>query len=101
VGEAGGAGLPVIKALPHDALADLGGLRAGWPAGGGSPAPLAYLLIDTRVKPAVSGDGQASRTAGGGVFGGSGKVFDWTLLERHPLPLPYFLAGGLGPHNLA
>ena len=28
-------------------------------------------------------------------------TFDWNLLKRHPLPLPYFLAGGLGPHNLA
>jgi phosphoribosylanthranilate isomerase len=96
---AGDAGLPVIKALPHSALADLGGLKAGWPAAGASPSPLEYLLVDTHVKPASRGGTAAS--AAGGVFGGSGEAFDWSLLERHPLPLPYFLAGGLGPHNLA
>ncbi len=31
---------------------------------------------------------------------GFGKVFDWQLLDR-PLPRPYFLAGGLGVHNVA
>lgn len=30
--------------------------------------------------------------------GGTGTVFDWSLL-RH-IKRPYFLAGGLGPHNL-
>lgn len=118
----GGPGLQVIKALPHTALADLGGLRAGWPAGGASPAPLEYLLVDTHVKPAATGVETAApaagaagspggaaaspaitdaSAAGAGIFGGSGKAFDWTLLERHALPLPCFLAGGLGPHNLA
>lgn len=32
---------------------------------------------------------------------GSGKVFDWKLLsEIRTLPLPFFLAGGLNPHNV-
>jgi phosphoribosylanthranilate isomerase len=102
-GAAGGAGLRIIKAVPHTALADLGGLRAGWPAGGVSPAPLEYLLVDTQVKAPATGleAGAAETAAGAGVFGGSGQAFDWTLLERHALPLPCFLAGGLGPHNLA
>lgn len=30
---------------------------------------------------------------------GSGETFDWSLLEG--VSRPYFLAGGLGPHNLA
>lgn len=72
--------IPVIKAIPHDRLADAGGMHA-------ATSPLAYFLVDTQ--------------AGAGGFGGSGKTFDWSLLARHPLPLPYFLAGGLGPHNLA
>ena len=81
--------IPVIKAIPHTRLADLGGLREGLEAAikRGEPSPLAFFLVDTQ--------------AGGKGFGGSGKTFDWTLLKRHPLPLPYFLAGGLGPHNLA
>ncbi len=103
--------LPVIKALPHTRLADLGGLRPGLQApaavgaepaagaaapasrgpGSASHGPLAYLLVDT----------QAKASAGEAGFGGSGQVFDWGLLAAHPLPLPLFLAGGLGPGNLA
>lgn len=83
--------LPVIKAIPHDRLADLGGLAES--TGLERFPPLAYFLVDTQAAPAGS--------QGQGGFGGSGKTFDWGLLARHPLPLPYFLAGGLGPHNLA
>lgn len=83
--------IPVIKALPHTRIADLGGLedrisKAAPPANGA----LEYLLIDTQVKAGPEDAG----------FGGSGHSFDWDLLRRHPLPLPFFLAGGLGPHNL-
>ena len=28
--------------------------------------------------------------------GGSGKVFNWALLEKYTLELPYFLSGGIG-----
>jgi phosphoribosylanthranilate isomerase len=80
--------VPVIKAIPHTRLADLGGMPAGPLASAKQAAPLAYFLIDTQVSP------------GSGGFGGTGKIFDWKLLTQHPLPLPYFLAGGLGPDNL-
>lgn len=30
------------------------------------------------------------------VHGGSGKVFDWQLLEKYQLDKPYFLSGGIG-----
>ncbi len=87
--------LPVIKAIPHDRLSDLAGLadpNALEGPKGLAPgvSPLAYFLIDTQAAP--------SAQAG---FGGSGRTFDWGLLAKHPLPLPYFLAGGLGPQNLA
>lgn len=80
--------VPVIKAIPHTRLADWGGLRPGLEAAlasGAGPGPLAYFLVDT---------------AAGGEFGGTGKAFDWDLLRAHPLPLPFFLAGGLGPENI-
>lgn len=32
---------------------------------------------------------------------GDGRVFDWALLAERPLGRPYFLAGGLGPDNVA
>jgi phosphoribosylanthranilate isomerase len=37
----------------------------------------------------------------GGRTGGTGRPFDWGLLRRIRLPRPFFLAGGLGPENLA
>lgn len=83
--------VPVIKAVPHDRLADLGGLRPALAdAASAAAARLAYLLVDTQAQGAA---GQA--------FGGTGLAFDWGLLAAHPLPRPLFLAGGLGPHNLA
>lgn len=38
--------------------------------------------------------------AAGGGSGGTGVAFDWSLLPFNP-PHPWFLAGGLGPHNVA
>jgi phosphoribosylanthranilate isomerase len=79
--------LPVIKAIPHTRLADWGGLRPGLEAAraAGETTPLAYFLVDT---------------AAAGAFGGTGQAFDWGLLRANPLPLPFFLAGGIGPENL-
>jgi phosphoribosylanthranilate isomerase len=33
--------------------------------------------------------------------GGNGKPFDWTILSGRLVPLPWFLAGGLTPDNVA
>ena len=33
-------------------------------------------------------------------YGGSGKAFDWKMLEKYTLSKPFFLSGGLGLHNL-
>ncbi len=74
--------LPVIKAIPHTRLEDYGGLKAEWNSRQNPPC---YFLVDTQS---------------GNAFGGSGQTFDWSLLQSHPLPRPYFLAGGLGPDNI-
>lgn len=84
--------VPVIKAIPHDRLADLGGLRDGLSRASTGSHPLAFFLVDTQAN--------AESRQGPGAFGGTGRVFDWSLLGKFPLPLPYFLAGGLGGHNL-
>lgn len=34
---------------------------------------------------------------GSGHWGGSGHKFDWNLLTRYPLDIPFFLSGGLRP----
>ncbi|MCW1962818.1 phosphoribosylanthranilate isomerase [Chryseobacterium viscerum] len=46
--------------------------------------PITYYLFDT--------DGKA--------FGGTGKQFDWTLLNDLKIPLPYFLSGGISEENI-
>lgn len=35
-----------------------------------------------------------------GGYGGHGKTFDWTLLEKYPLDKPFLLAGGIDLSNL-
>lgn len=32
--------------------------------------------------------------------GGSGKKFDWSLLDKYKLDVPYFLSGGIGPESV-
>ncbi len=32
--------------------------------------------------------------------GGSGKTFDWTVLNKYTLDIPFFLSGGISPENL-
>lgn len=76
--------LPVIKAIPQDRIGDWGGLKAGWEKYPGKQPE--YFLVD-------------SKTDKG--FGGTGTAFDWRLLLEGNLPVPFFLAGGIGPQNLA
>ncbi|MCA8829650.1 phosphoribosylanthranilate isomerase [Hymenobacter pini] len=33
--------------------------------------------------------------------GGNGTAFNWQLLKQYTLPVPYFLAGGIGPEHAA
>jgi len=75
-------GLPVMKALPIAKRADL------------SPIHLYakvsdWLLFDARAPR------QATRP------GGLGKPFDWRLLEKLDLGLPFMLSGGLDAGNVA
>jgi phosphoribosylanthranilate isomerase len=34
------------------------------------------------------------------IHGGSGKTFDWTILEKYKLDIPFFLSGGISLENL-
>ncbi|WP_430814556.1 phosphoribosylanthranilate isomerase [Carboxylicivirga sp. RSCT41] len=43
-----------------------------------------YFLFDTQTK----------------AFGGSGKKFDWSLLENYNNARPVFLSGGIGPEDV-
>jgi phosphoribosylanthranilate isomerase len=44
-----------------------------------------YFLFDTASK----------------KHGGTGKVFDWKILEKYQINLPYFLSGGINIDNIA
>ena len=43
-----------------------------------------YFLFDTRGK----------------YLGGNGIPFDWSMLEKYPFGIPFFLGGGIGPDNI-
>ncbi|MBS1528298.1 MAG: phosphoribosylanthranilate isomerase [Bacteroidetes bacterium] len=43
-----------------------------------------YFLFDTKT----------------GTHGGSGLTFDWSLLNKYQLDVPFFLSGGLSPENI-
>lgn len=44
-----------------------------------------YFLFDTKTH----------------IYGGSGEIFDWKLLEKYPYEMSYFLSGGISADNLA
>ncbi|MEN4761271.1 phosphoribosylanthranilate isomerase [Chryseobacterium sp. C39-AII1] len=48
------------------------------------PSTINYLLFDTDSK----------------AFGGTGKQFDWNILNEIEIPLPYFLSGGISEENI-
>jgi phosphoribosylanthranilate isomerase len=75
-------GLPVMKAVGVGAAADLASIDAH--------ARVAdMLLIDARPAP------------GAALPGGNGVAFDWRLIAGRRWPVPWLLAGGLTPANLA
>lgn len=75
-------GKPVIKALGVASEADL--VRAETYKGAA-----AMLLLD--AKPVAEGD----------LPGGNGIAFDWRLLQNAKPSIPWMLAGGLTPENVA
>ncbi|MBB5439236.1 phosphoribosylanthranilate isomerase [Pedobacter sp. AK017] len=71
-------GIVLIKAFGIDEHFDFSQLKSYEPV-------VDYFLFDTQ-------------TAG---HGGSGKTFNWSLLEKYTLNKPYFLSGGIGPDSIA
>lgn len=48
------------------------------------PTTINYLLFDTDSK----------------AFGGTGKTFDWQILNEIEIPIPYYLSGGISLENI-
>ncbi|OGX88283.1 hypothetical protein BEN47_09115 [Hymenobacter lapidarius] len=76
--ELGEAGLLVMKAFSVGSAVDFAALLPYVPF-------CDFFLFDTK----------------GAAPGGNGAVFDWALLERYDLPVPYLLAGGLALEHAA
>ncbi len=75
-------GVPVIKAVGIEDESDLDSL-----AGYGEVAD--QLLVDAKPPRGID------------LPGGNGLRFDWRLLSGRHLPVPWMLAGGLTPENVA
>lgn len=73
-------GLPVCKVLSVETAADI--------ARASDYGHADFLLFDTK-------------TPSGALPGGMGLGFDWSLLDAYDGALPWGLAGGLGPDNVA
>ena len=71
-------GYTVIKAFAVGPSFDFGLLEAYEPH-------CDYFLFDTKSE----------------LPGGSGKQFDWTLLEEYPSKTPFWISGGIGPTDAA
>jgi phosphoribosylanthranilate isomerase len=74
--------LPVMKVIPVETSADLAGLA-------GYAAVADRILFDARAPK------EATRP------GGLGATFDWHLLERLDLKIPFMVSGGLNAANVA
>jgi phosphoribosylanthranilate isomerase len=75
-------GLPVMKVIAVETAADLAGLP-------GFAGAADRILFDARAPK------DATRP------GGLGAVFDWHVLEKLDLKLPFMVSGGLNPDNVA
>jgi phosphoribosylanthranilate isomerase len=75
-------GLPVMKAIPVATAADLAPLT-------GFAAVCDRILFDARAPKGATRPG------------GLGATFDWHLLEKLDLDLPFMLSGGLSADNVA
>lgn len=69
-----GNGITVIKAIPGDSNVMADFIRT-------YSDSVDFFLFDTPVS----------------TFGGSGKKFDWRLLDKINLDIPFFISGGIGP----
>ena len=70
-------GLKVIKAIPVDDIGDFS-ITSKF------ENRVDYFLFDTKSP----------------SFGGTGKSFNWNLLNNYKLSVPFFLSGGLNPENI-
>ncbi|MFM1928979.1 MAG: hypothetical protein RL387_307 [Bacteroidota bacterium] len=34
------------------------------------------------------------------LYGGTGAHFNWEIIKNQPMPVPYFLSGGIGPNDI-
>jgi len=71
------AGLKIIKAFSVDSSFDFKKVNS-------FQSVVDFFLFDTK----------------GDQYGGTGKSFNWSLLDKYKLSTPFFLSGGLNPDNI-
>lgn len=79
------SGIPVIKAVDPGSLeqARKTGSRKVSGISQGYAREVEYFLFDTP----------------GSDYGGTGERFNWSLMDRYRLKVPFFLSGGIGPED--
>jgi phosphoribosylanthranilate isomerase len=60
----------------------------------------AALDIDERIRPFQNSCAYFLFDTDTTEYGGSGKRFDWTLLQKAIIGKPFFLSGGIGPDDI-
>jgi len=70
------SGIPVIKSFDPGRIHTHGGIAD-------YVEQVSYFLFDSRGK----------------GYGGTGKHFDWDLLQRFSIPFPFILSGGIAPED--
>jgi phosphoribosylanthranilate isomerase len=95
VGVFRGAGLDDIKRTAEEQRLDFVQVH-GDATGVELPLIHAFQIKDTLPDTTTHADYVLFDTGGG-----TGRVFDWSLLERYPRTKPFFLAGGIHPGNVA
>lgn len=76
--------IKIIKAVRISISAEEKSINRFLPSPYSIKNDISYILFDTN---SVS-------------FGGTGKQFDWNLLNEIEIPLPYFLSGGISEENM-
>jgi phosphoribosylanthranilate isomerase len=93
-------GLHVVQLHGHETPAQCTALRAG-----GLQVIKAFEVGETLdiepLKPYATCCDYFLFDTQGPAPGGNGRAFDWQLLRTYDLPVPYLLAGGIGPAHAA
>lgn len=85
----------VIRVIAEIAMLDVVQIHGEEPHDVGLPVIHAFTVRDTLPETATNAEYVLFDSGGG-----TGRTFDWKLLDAYPRTKPFFLAGGLDPDNV-